>query len=83
VDDSGGFSAVAADFLENMADEYTNVPVLLYSVRTPMSQMSSKKTVSNKLHDAISFSRLSSFCKLFTPIGLPSLTGSTQHYNSH
>jgi hypothetical protein len=83
VDDSGGFSAVAADFLENMADEYTNVPVLLYSVRTPMSQMSSKKTVSNKLHDAISFSRLSSFCKLFTPIGLPSLTGSTQHSNSH
>ncbi|CAL9228245.1 unnamed protein product [Arabidopsis halleri] len=76
VDDSGGFSAVAADFLENMADEYTNVPVLLYSVRSPMSQMSQKKTVSNKLHDAISFSRLSSFCKLFTPIGLPSLTGS-------
>ncbi|CAH8274074.1 unnamed protein product [Arabidopsis lyrata] len=76
VDDSGGFSAVAADFLENMADEYTNVPVLLYSVRSPMSQMSPKKTVTNKLHDAISFSRLSSFCKLFTPIGLPSLTGS-------
>ncbi|KFK30343.1 hypothetical protein AALP_AA7G249200 [Arabis alpina] len=79
VDDSGGFSAVAADFLETIADEYTNIPVLLYSVRSPMSQMnrgSSKKTVSNKLHDAISFSRLSSFCKLFTPIGLPSLSES-------
>uniref|UniRef100_A0A1J3I6Z5 Protein misato-like protein 1 n=1 Tax=Noccaea caerulescens TaxID=107243 RepID=A0A1J3I6Z5_NOCCA len=79
VDDSGGFSAVAADFLETIADDYTNIPVLLYSVRTPMSQMnpsSSKKTVSNKLHDAISFSRLSSYCKLFTPIGLPYLSGS-------
>ncbi|CAN8328190.1 unnamed protein product [Cochlearia groenlandica] len=77
VDDSGGFSAVAADFLETMADEYTNIPVLLYSVRSPVSQAKSlKKTVSSKLHDAISFSRLSSYCKLFTPIGLPSLTGS-------
>ncbi|CAH8304185.1 unnamed protein product [Eruca vesicaria subsp. sativa] len=73
VDDSGGFSALAGDFLETMADEYTNIPVLLYSLRSPVSQ---KKTVSSKLHDAISFSRLSSFCKLFTPIGLPSLSGS-------
>ncbi|ESQ53399.1 hypothetical protein EUTSA_v10024834mg [Eutrema salsugineum] len=66
VDDSGGFSAVAADFLENIADEYTNIPVLLYSVRSPMSQMnprSSKKTVSNKLHDAISLLDSPSFCK--------------------
>ncbi|CAH8391839.1 unnamed protein product [Eruca vesicaria subsp. sativa] len=73
VDDSGGFSALAGDFLETMADEYTNIPVLLYSLRSPVSQ---KKTVSSKLHDAISFSRLSSFCKLFTPMGLPSLSGS-------
>ncbi|KAH0871759.1 hypothetical protein HID58_078781 [Brassica napus] len=72
VDDSGGFSPLAGDFLETMADDYTNVPVLLYSLRSPVSQ---KKTVINKLHDAVSFSRLSSFCKLFTPIGLPSLTG--------
>ncbi|CAH2076339.1 unnamed protein product [Thlaspi arvense] len=79
VDDSGGFSALAADFLETIADEYANVPVLLYAVRSPVSQMNpriSKMTVSNKLHDAISFSRLSSFCKLFTPIGLPFLSGS-------
>ncbi|KAF8101584.1 hypothetical protein N665_0204s0078 [Sinapis alba] len=74
VDDSGGFSALAGDFLETMADDYTNIPVLLYSLRSQTK--SSKKTVSNKLHDAISFSRLSSFCKLFTPIGLPSLSGS-------
>ncbi|KAF2553854.1 hypothetical protein F2Q68_00037965 [Brassica cretica] len=72
VDDSGGFSPLAGDFLETMADDYTNVPVLLYSLRSPMAQ---KKTVINKLHDAVSFSRLSSFCKLFTPIGLPSLSG--------
>ncbi|CAF2133397.1 hypothetical protein BRARA_K01287 [Brassica rapa] len=72
VDDSGGFSPLAGDFLETMADDYTNVPVLLYSLRSPVAQ---KKTVINKLHDAVSFSRLSSFCKLFTPIGLPSLRG--------
>ncbi|KAG2244469.1 hypothetical protein Bca52824_093694 [Brassica carinata] len=80
VDDSGGFSALAGDFLETMADDYTNIPVLLYSLRSHQTSSSKKKTVSNKLHDAISFSRLSSFCKLFTPIGLPSLSG-TKYLN--
>ncbi|KAM7250701.1 hypothetical protein ACFE04_022584 [Oxalis oulophora] len=78
VDDSGGFSAVAADFLENIADEYTNTPVLLYSARDPSSRLKSKsrkQTVSKGLHDAISFSRLSSFCKLIVPVGLPYLSG--------
>ncbi|XP_057481392.1 uncharacterized protein LOC130773935 isoform X2 [Actinidia eriantha] len=76
VDDSGGFSGLAAEFLENIADEYTNIPVLLYSVRGPGSYMNPnirKQTVSQNLHDAVSFSRLSSFCKLVVPIGLPSL----------
>ena len=76
VDDSGGFSGLAAEFLENIADEYTNIPVLLYSVRGPGSYMNPsirKQTVSQNLHDAVSFSRLSSFCKLIVPIGLPSL----------
>ncbi|XP_071710541.1 uncharacterized protein [Rutidosis leptorrhynchoides] len=79
VDDSGGFSGVAASLLENIADEYTNVPVLLYSARSTNSYVNSttrKKSLSNKLHDAVSFSALSSLCKLIVPIGLPSLTES-------
>lgn len=79
VDDSGGFSGVAAEFLETMADEYTNIPVLLYSVRSPtfdMTPRSQKQTISRRLHDAVSFSRLSSFCKLIVPVGLPSLSSS-------
>ncbi|XP_077215367.1 plasma membrane, autoregulation-binding site, misato segment II, myosin-like, tubulin/FtsZ protein [Tasmannia lanceolata] len=79
VDDSGGFSSVAVEFLENIADEYTNTPVLLYSARAPstyMNTMSRKKSISRALHDAVSFSRLSSLCKLMVPIGLPSLSTS-------
>lgn len=79
VDDSGGFSAVAADFLESIADEYPNTPVLLYTVRGPglhTNLMSQKQTVSRDLHDAVSFSRLSSFCKLIVPVGLPLLSRS-------
>ncbi|KAI3448513.1 hypothetical protein Pfo_005178 [Paulownia fortunei] len=79
VDDSGGFSGVAGEFLENIADEYTNIPVLLYSVRSPDSCMDSrnrKLTISRKLHDAVSFSKLSAFCKLIVPVGLPSLSTS-------
>lgn len=76
VDDSGAFSSVAAAYLEDIADEYTNVPVLLYTVRDPQAYMygiSKKETVSRSLHDAVSFSRLSSYCKLMVPVGLPSL----------
>ncbi|KAG2724527.1 hypothetical protein I3843_01G020700 [Carya illinoinensis] len=79
VDDSGGFSSVAADFLENIADEYRNTPLLLYAVRDPGSyaiHKSQKKAISKNLHDAISFSRLSSLCKLIVPVGLPSLSRS-------
>ncbi|KAJ0034222.1 hypothetical protein Pint_26239 [Pistacia integerrima] len=79
VDDSGGFSAVAADFLENIADEYTNTPVLLYAARSPTSYMnlrSRKQTVFRHLHDSVSFSRLAPFCKLIVPVGLPSLSTS-------
>lgn len=35
--------------------------------------------MASDLHDAISFSRLSSFCKLIVPIGLP-LLGRSKHY---
>ncbi|XP_050371580.1 uncharacterized protein LOC126789467 [Argentina anserina] len=79
VDDSGGFSPIAVDFLEGIADEYTNVPVLLYAVRGPGSAIDStsqKHRVSRKLHDAVSFSKLSSLCKLIVPVGLPSLSRS-------
>ncbi|KAJ7944393.1 protein misato-like 1-like [Quillaja saponaria] len=79
VDDSGGFSSVAVDFLENIADEYTNIPVLLYSVRGPTPDIrpeSQKQTVSRYLNDAVSFSRLSPYCKLIVPAGLPCLNGS-------
>ncbi|KAL6273766.1 hypothetical protein ACE6H2_024458 [Prunus campanulata] len=79
VDDSGGFSPLAVDVLESIADEYTNAPVLLYAVRGPGSSLdprSQKQRVSRKLHDAVSFSRLSSLCKLIVPVGLPSLSRS-------
>ncbi|KAI0503630.1 hypothetical protein KFK09_014564 [Dendrobium nobile] len=79
VDDSGGFSAIAAGFLEDIADEYSNTPVLLYSARSPASYKlgkSPKESVSRALHDAVSFSRLSSCCKLMVPVGLPSLSRS-------
>ncbi|XP_057449490.1 uncharacterized protein LOC130740806 isoform X2 [Lotus japonicus] len=78
VDDSGGFSAVAAEFLENIADEYPNTPVLLYAVQGSSSHksLSRKHTISAELHDAVSFSRLSSFCKLIVPVGLPTLSKS-------
>lgn len=83
VDDSGGFSAIAAEFLENIADEYANTPVLLYAVRSPGSYMnlkSQKQTIFRKLHDAVSFSRLASFSKLIVPLGLPFLSESKQYF---
>lgn len=79
VDDSGGFSGVATEFLESIADEYANVPVLLYAARPPNSYihtMSRNESISRCLHDAISFSRFSSYCKLIVPVGLPSLSRS-------
>ncbi|KAE8655390.1 Plasma membrane, myosin-like, Tubulin/FtsZ, N-terminal isoform 6 [Hibiscus syriacus] len=79
VDDSGGFSPLAADFLETVSDDYTNTPVLLYAVRGPNSHMnlsSRKQKVVRDLHDAVSFTRLSSFCKLIVPVGLPFLSRS-------
>lgn len=79
VDDSGGFSAVAAEFLENIVDEYPNTPVMLYAVQgsgSDASLQSRKRTILGELHDAISFSRLSSYCKLIVPVGLPSLNKS-------
>ena len=75
---------MAAEFLENIVDEYTNTPVLLYAVqghRSCTSLQSKKRTVLEDLHDAISFSSLSSYCKLFVPVGLPSLSKSNNLCN--
>ncbi|XP_031102792.1 protein misato homolog 1 [Ipomoea triloba] len=79
VDDSGGFSGLAAEFLQNIADDYSNVPVLLYTVRSPgsfINTKSQKRNISQSLHNAVSFSRLASFSKLIVPIGLSSLSTS-------
>ncbi|KAI6700094.1 hypothetical protein NL676_014418 [Syzygium grande] len=79
VDDSGGFSAVASELLENIADEYSNTPVLLYALRAPKSHVNlgkRKPTILRSLHDAVSFSQLASFCNLVVPVGLPSLSTS-------
>lgn len=77
VDDHGGFSGVAGEYLENIADEYSNLPVLLFSVRRPGQGVSNaRQKLSRSLHDAVSFSRLSAFSKLIIPIGLPSLSNS-------
>ena len=75
---------MAADFLENIADEYTNTPVMLYSVRGPnacMSLESRKRTILRDLHDSVSFSRLSSYCKLIVPVGLPFLSKCKNFYD--
>ncbi|CAN6352186.1 unnamed protein product [Urochloa humidicola] len=77
VDDSGGFSSVAAQYLESIADDYTNTPVLLYCVRDSVSHGPSRnqyETITRSLHDAVSLSKLSSPCNLMVPIGLPSLS---------
>ncbi|KAI3956686.1 hypothetical protein MKW92_038300 [Papaver armeniacum] len=64
---------------ENIADDYSNIPVLLYSARDPrhyVTRMNREDSISRAVHDAVTFSRLSSFCKLISPIGLPSLSRS-------
>lgn len=75
---------MASEFLENIVDEYKNTPVLLYAVQGPgscTSLRSRKRTISEDLHDAVSFSRLSSYCKLIVPVGLPSLSKSNSLHN--
>ncbi|RRT58134.1 hypothetical protein B296_00023023 [Ensete ventricosum] len=70
------FIEESAEVLENIEDEYTNTPVLLYAVRAPGAYTyatNRKSSIARSLHDAVSFSRLSSFCKLMIPVGLPSL----------
>jgi uncharacterized Zn-finger protein len=84
VDDSGGFASVAAQFLESIADDYTNTPVMLYCVRNPDpygSSRNQRETIIRSLHDAVSLSKLSYSCNLMVPIGLPSLSMLPIAYN--
>lgn len=79
VDDSGWLSSVAADFMETITDNFGKIPMVLYSAKDPVSYTTAtnqKQIVSRSLHEAISFSRLSSSCKLIVPLGLPSLSTS-------
>ncbi|KAL1556323.1 protein misato 1-like [Salvia divinorum] len=79
VDDSGGFSGVAGEVLEIIADDYPNIPVLLYSIRSPDSYLdpsNRKLTIARRLHNAVSFAKQSALCKLIVPVGLPSLSTS-------
>jgi hypothetical protein len=77
VDDPGGFSCVAAQYLESIADDHTNTHVLLYCVRDPVSygsRRNQRESIMRSSHDAVSLSKLSSFSNLMVPIGLPSLS---------
>lgn len=79
VDDSCGFASIAVDFLENLVDEYVRTPVVMYTTRDPSSFMKFqdlRSSMTRRLHDAISFVKLSSFNGLTVPVGLSSLTKS-------
>ncbi|KAL2633362.1 hypothetical protein R1flu_004841 [Riccia fluitans] len=74
VDDSGGFSAVAADLLEDVGEEYGRTPIFLFTVRPPRkvydTLASKKKKITHALHDSVSLARLSSIAHLTVPLGL-------------
>lgn len=79
VDDSCGFASIAGDFLEILVDEYVHTPVVLYTTRDPSSFtkfQDLRSSMRRRLHDAISFVKLSSFTGLTVPVGLPSLAKS-------
>lgn len=83
MDDSGGFSGIASEYLECIVDEYAQTPILLYSARKPITSTEAvrhKNSIVRALHDATSLSKLSSLCSLFVPVGLPCLTTSTYEF---
>ncbi|KAI5062184.1 hypothetical protein GOP47_0022723 [Adiantum capillus-veneris] len=82
VDDSGGFAAVATEFLEAVVDEYNKTPTLLFTLRPPSSVKKSRTlqaSVVRDLHDAISFSELSKFSSCSIPLGLSSFAGMSKY----
>lgn len=79
VDDSCGFASIAGDLLEILVDDYVRTPVVMYTTRDPSSFMKFqdlRSSMTRRLHDAISFVKLSSFTGLTVPVGLSSLAKS-------
>ncbi|KAG0571172.1 hypothetical protein M758_6G207800 [Ceratodon purpureus] len=78
VDNSGGFAAVAADFLEAVGDEYNRTPKLLFSLRPPWipPKVSHRDAIVASLHESVSLARLSSLSNLLVPAGLQQLASS-------
>lgn len=78
VDNSGGFGAVAGDFLEAVGDEYNRSPQLLFSLRPPwtLPTVGHRDAVIASLHDSVSLARLSSLSNLLIPAGLQQLASS-------
>ncbi|KAJ7536822.1 hypothetical protein O6H91_12G083300 [Diphasiastrum complanatum] len=74
VDDSGGFSGVASDLLEGLMDDFGKSPFMLFTVRPPridVQSSSMKNSIVETLHDAVSFSKLSSLVDLVVPLQVP------------
>ena len=78
VDNSGGFAAVSADFLEAVGDEYNRNPKLLFSLRPPWIPPvnSHRDAVVGSLRESVSLARLSSLSNLLIPTGLQQLASS-------
>lgn len=70
VDDSNGFAGISVDFLETIADDYSQTPFLMFSTRSPSSFRKPKDfngSTRRALHDAISFSQLSCYSQCMIP----------------
>lgn len=78
VDNSGGFGAVAAEFLEVLGDEYNRSFKLLFALRPPWTPLAvnHRNSVVSSLQESVSLARLSSLTNLFVPVGLQQLASS-------
>ena len=75
MDESGGFSALGADLLREMSDEYARVPRLVLGLRSGGVLCGSEPL----LTDAVSFSSLSSLADLYVPMGDTTGNGGKPH----
>jgi hypothetical protein len=76
VDDSGGFSSVAVDVLDDVVEEYGKTPIFLFTVRPPDELGRPYGTLTQKLHDAVSLARMSSSAHVTVPLGLSQIAQS-------
>ncbi|GBG84238.1 hypothetical protein CBR_g38209, partial [Chara braunii] len=92
VDDSGGFAAVAADVLSEIADDYGRSPCLLFSVRPPVAaggSISASQRSISEINNSLSYGVLSGLATCYVPMGrkefMPqgSELGSGQGYFPH